>query len=45
VQEVGLGAEWVREPRLPLAGAERECVLAIIRRGIENRPQVPISGD
>ena len=42
VQEVGLGAEWVREPRLPLAGAERERVLAIIRRGIENRPQIPL---
>jgi dihydrodipicolinate synthase/N-acetylneuraminate lyase len=38
VQEVGLGAEWVREPRLSLAGEERERVLAIIRRGIENRP-------
>ena len=24
VQEMGLGAEWVREPRLPLAGTERE---------------------
>lgn len=38
VQEAGLGAEWVREPRLPLTGAEREHVLAIIRRGIEQRP-------
>ena len=27
VQEAGLGKEWVREPRLPLAGAEREQVL------------------
>ena len=40
VQETGLGSEWVREPRLPLAGEERERVLAIIRRGIENRPNV-----
>jgi len=38
VQEVGLGAEWVREPRKPLAGAERERVLGIIRRGIASRP-------
>jgi 4-hydroxy-tetrahydrodipicolinate synthase len=41
VQEAGLGAEWVREPRLPLAGEERERVLAIIRRGIETRPRIP----
>lgn len=40
VQEVGLGAEWVREPRLPLTGAEREQVLGIIRRGIANRPKL-----
>ena len=38
VQEAGLGREWVREPRLPLSGAERERVLAIIRHGIEHRP-------
>lgn len=38
VQEAGLGREWVREPRLPLVGEERERVLAIIRRGIETRP-------
>ncbi|MCA9268685.1 MAG: dihydrodipicolinate synthase family protein [Planctomycetales bacterium] len=40
VQEAGLGAEWVREPRLPLSGAERENVLAIIHHGIQNRPQL-----
>ena len=40
VQETGLGSEWVREPRKPLAGAERERVLTIIRRGIENRPKL-----
>jgi 1-pyrroline-4-hydroxy-2-carboxylate deaminase len=40
IQEVGLGAEWVRAPRLPLEGAEREAVLGIIRRGIETRPVV-----
>jgi 1-pyrroline-4-hydroxy-2-carboxylate deaminase len=35
LQEVGLGAEWVRAPRLPLEGEEREAILGIIRRGIE----------
>ena len=40
VQETGLGAEWVREPRKPLSGPERERVLTIIRRGIENRPKL-----
>lgn len=40
VQEFGLGKEWVREPRLPLSGPEREEVLAIIRRGIEARPTI-----
>jgi 4-hydroxy-tetrahydrodipicolinate synthase len=38
VQEAGLGSEWVRGPRLPLAGSERERVLAIIRRALANRP-------
>jgi 1-pyrroline-4-hydroxy-2-carboxylate deaminase len=41
VQEAGLGAEWVREPRLPLAGEERERVLAIIRHGMSMRPRIP----
>ena len=41
IQEVGLGSEWVRAPRLPLVGAEREQVLRIIRQGIETRPAVP----
>lgn len=40
VQETGLGKEWVREPRLPITGAEREEVLGIIRRGIETGPAV-----
>lgn len=40
VQEAGLGAEWVREPRRPLVGAERERVLATIRRGLERRPAI-----
>ena len=40
VQEAGLGAEWVREPRLPLVGEERERVLATIRQGLATRPQL-----
>ncbi|OWK44492.1 1-pyrroline-4-hydroxy-2-carboxylate deaminase [Fimbriiglobus ruber] len=40
VQEAGLGSEWVREPRRPLVGAERERVLGIIRRGLDARPAV-----
>ena len=40
VQEAGLGREWVREPRLPLAGAEREQVLGIIRHGLATRPEL-----
>lgn len=40
VQECGLGKEWVRDPRLPLVGAEREHVLTIIRKGIETRPKL-----
>jgi len=39
IQEVGLGSEWVRAPRLPLVGEERERILAIIHRGLETRPQ------
>ena len=41
LQEVGLGAEWVRAPRRTLRGAEREAVLGVIRRGIESRPRLP----
>ena len=40
VQECGLGAEWVRSPRLPLAGEERKRILKIIHQGIENRPRI-----
>jgi 4-hydroxy-tetrahydrodipicolinate synthase len=40
IQECGLGSEWVRAPRLPLAGAERERVLGIIRKGLAERPAV-----
>jgi 4-hydroxy-tetrahydrodipicolinate synthase len=41
IQEAGLGAEWVRAPRLPLVGEERERILGIIRRGLETRPKLP----
>lgn len=37
-QEVGLGSEHVRPPRLPLIGEERDRILAIIRDGIRTRP-------
>jgi dihydrodipicolinate synthase/N-acetylneuraminate lyase len=40
IQEAGLGKEFVRAPRLPLAGKEREEVLAIIQTGILNRPKI-----
>jgi dihydrodipicolinate synthase/N-acetylneuraminate lyase len=36
--ETGLGQETVRAPRLPLAGKEREDVLAVIRKAIQTRP-------
>ena len=36
-QETGLGAEWVREPRLSLVGMEREQVLKIIRDALAKR--------
>ncbi|HUD45414.1 MAG TPA: dihydrodipicolinate synthase family protein [Candidatus Baltobacteraceae bacterium] len=38
VQECGLGQEWVRAPRLPLVGAERERILKIIHHGIATKP-------
>jgi 4-hydroxy-tetrahydrodipicolinate synthase len=41
VQETGLGREWVRAPRLALAGEERRRILKIIRNGIANRPKIP----
>lgn len=37
----GLGSEFVRAPRLPLIGEEREHVLAIIEKGIATRPTLP----
>ncbi len=40
MQECGLGAEWVRAPRLPIEGKEREDILKIILKGIATRPRV-----
>ena len=37
----GIGTENVREPRLPLAGEEREKVLSIIDRALKTRPALP----
>ena len=41
IQECGLGAQWVRAPRLALAGEERKSILKIIRHGIKTRPKLP----
>lgn len=40
VQECGLGTEWVRAPRLTLAGPERKAVLKVIHDGIKSRPAI-----
>jgi 4-hydroxy-tetrahydrodipicolinate synthase len=40
VQERGLGAEWVRPPRLPLAGEERARVLGVIGHAVAHRPDL-----
>lgn len=39
-QEVGIGSEIVRAPRLKLEGAEREQVLNVIRESLKNRPKL-----
>lgn len=39
-QETGIGSEYVRAPRLPLVGEERERVLTIIRDAIQKRPLI-----
>jgi 4-hydroxy-tetrahydrodipicolinate synthase len=43
LQECRLGREWVRAPRLPLAGDERQQILKVIRRGIATRPTLAAS--
>jgi 4-hydroxy-tetrahydrodipicolinate synthase len=37
----GLGTEYVRPPRLPLVGEERERIKSILRKATENRPVLP----
>ncbi|MGB5243940.1 MAG: dihydrodipicolinate synthase family protein [Lutimonas sp.] len=37
----GIGTEFVREPRLPLEGDERERVLEIIEKSMKTRPTLP----
>jgi 1-pyrroline-4-hydroxy-2-carboxylate deaminase len=39
--KMGIGSEYVRAPRLPLHGAEREKVLAIIDQAIATQPELP----
>jgi 4-hydroxy-tetrahydrodipicolinate synthase len=41
VQECGLGKEFVRAPRLTLAGDERKRVLKIIHDGMKSHPKFP----
>jgi 4-hydroxy-tetrahydrodipicolinate synthase len=41
VQECGLGKEWTRAPRLPLAGAERKAALKVIHDGLASAPKAP----
>jgi 1-pyrroline-4-hydroxy-2-carboxylate deaminase len=38
--ETGLGSETVRPPRLPLAGAERDSALKLIREALARRPRL-----
>ncbi len=42
IAQAGYGTEWVRAPRLPLVGEERERILAIIRHGLATRPQLSL---
>ncbi len=37
---VGIGSEFVRPPRLPLTGEEREQILKVIDAGISTRPEL-----
>ncbi len=39
--KTGIGTEYVRPPRLPLSGSEREHVLDVINSSLGNRPQLP----
>ncbi len=37
----GLGTEFVRPPRLPLVGEERDRIESLLRKALENRPELP----
>jgi len=37
----GIGSEYVRAPRLPLVGQERERILKVIGEGVATRPVLP----
>ncbi len=37
----GIGSEYVRAPRLPITGVERQQVMAVINEGIRTRPELP----
>lgn len=39
--ETGLGSEYVRAPRLTLAGEERDRILRTIREALATRPELP----
>jgi 1-pyrroline-4-hydroxy-2-carboxylate deaminase len=39
-QMAGIGSEHVRAPRLPLIGIERDRVVGVIQRGLDNRPSL-----
>ena len=39
-QEVGMGSERVRPPRLVLTGAERDAALALVRERLRQRPKL-----
>lgn len=38
--QTGIGSEYVRPPRLPLSGEERERILKVIKERIKNRPVI-----
>ena len=39
-QMTGMGAEWVRPPRLPLVGEERARIAGIVQSVLDNRPRL-----
>ena len=39
-QMTGLGSEWVRSPRLPITGEERQHIESIVQAVIDSRPRL-----